>query len=66
LEGFGVRRILNNIMASSRDHVGKSLELKSPMGEATMVYKWPLKKGKGSVKRSEVKTLFLKVNSCIF
>ena len=36
-------------------HVGKTLELKSPMGEKSIFYKWPLKKGKGSVRRSEDK-----------
>ena len=35
-------------------HVGKNLELKSPFGEESVIYKWPLKKGKGSVRRSEV------------
>ena len=40
---------------ASDSHVGKSLELKSPMGEKSITYKWPLKKGKGSVRRSEDK-----------
>lgn len=38
----------------SGPHVGKVLELKSPFGEESITYKWPLKKGKGSVRRSEV------------
>ena len=38
----------------SGPHVGRVLELKSPFGEETITYKWPLKKGKGSVRRSEV------------
>ncbi len=33
---------------------GRFLELKSPMGAQSMRYKWPLKKGKGSMRRSEV------------
>jgi H3 lysine-79-specific histone-lysine N-methyltransferase len=37
----------------SGPHVGKVLELKSPFGEESITYKWPLKKGKGSVRRSE-------------
>ena len=41
-------------------HVGKNLELKSPFGEESVIYKWPLKKGKGSVRRSEVSILFEK------
>ncbi len=32
---------------------GKILELKSPMGKDGMTYTWPLKKGRGSVRRSE-------------
>ncbi len=43
---------------ASCPHVGKSLELKSPFGAESMTYKWPLKKGKGSVRRSEVILLF--------
>ena len=42
-------------MASVSAHVGKSLELKSPMGERSAFYKWPLQKGKGSVRRAENK-----------
>ena len=42
----------------SGPHVGKVLELKSPFGEESITYKWPLKKGKGSVRRSEVRNLF--------
>ena len=43
----------------SGPHVGKVLELKSPFGEESITYKWPLKKGKGSVRRSEVSFLDL-------
>ena len=32
----------------------KFLELKSPVGAPSMKYAWPLKKGKGSLRRSEV------------
>ena len=32
-----------------------TLTLKSPVGKEAMIYNWPLKKGKGSVKRSEDK-----------
>ena len=42
-------------MASDSAHVGKSLELKSPMGVKSAIYKWPLQKGKGSVRRAENK-----------
>ena len=31
------------------------LLLKSPMGAESMIYSWPLKKGKGSLRRSEDK-----------
>ena len=44
--------------SSTGSHVGKVLELKSPFGEEIVTYKWPLKKGKGSVRRSEVRNLF--------
>ena len=40
---------------ASEAHVGKSLELKSPMGVRSAIYKWPLQKGKGSVRRAENK-----------
>ena len=33
----------------------KTIVLKSPMGGDPMVYAWPLKKGKGSMRRSEVR-----------
>jgi hypothetical protein len=33
----------------------KYIELKSPVGAASMKYSWPLKKGKGDMKRSEVR-----------
>ena len=39
----------------SVDGGGPTLTLKSPVGKEAMVYSWPLKKGKGSVKRSEDK-----------
>ena len=39
----------------SLDGGGPTLTLKSPVGKEAMVYSWPLKKGKGSVKRSEDK-----------
>ena len=48
--------------SSNTSTSGKVLELKSPFGEETMTYKWPLKKGKGSVRRSEVRDGFLKNN----
>lgn len=35
---------------------GKHLEVKSPMGTESAFYDWPLKKGKGSMKRSEVRS----------
>ena len=33
----------------------KDLILKSPFGSATKVYSWPLKKGRGSLRKSEDK-----------
>ena len=47
-------------------HVGKVLELKSPFGKESMTYKWPLKKGRGSVRRSEVRFLIFESNSASF
>ena len=51
----------------SNTHVGKVLELKSPFGTDSMSYKWPLKKGRGSIRRSEVSIFCWKINcSLIF
>ncbi len=36
---------------------GRRLELKSPVGAKSAFYSWPLKKGKGSMRRSEVSPL---------
>ena len=41
--------------SSSRGDEGLTLTLKSPVGKEAMVYNWPLKKGKGSLRRSEDK-----------
>ena len=47
--GLGLR-------SSSKPNAGKKcIVLKSPMGGEPMVYDWPLKKGKGSVRKSEVR-----------
>ena len=46
--GLGLR-------SSSKPNAGKKcIVLKSPMGGDPAVYDWPLKKGKGSVRKSEV------------
>ena len=45
--------------SSSNSHVGKVLELKSPFGTESMTYKWPLKKGRGSIRRSEVRSILI-------
>ena len=42
-------------MESGKGPDKRTLTLKSPVGKEAMVYQWPLKKGKGSVKRSEDK-----------
>ena len=56
-------RIIKTNMAtegsSSNSHVGKVLELKSPFGTESMTYKWPLKKGRGSIRRSEVRSILI-------
>ena len=41
--------------SSKKDSSSLTLTLKSPVGKEAMIYSWPLKKGKGSVKRSEDK-----------
>ena len=47
--GLGLR-------SSSKPNAGKRcIVLKSPMGGEPAVYDWPLKKGKGSVRKSEVR-----------
>ena len=44
------------LRSASKTNAGKKrIVLKSPMGGEPMVYDWPLKKGKGSVRKSEVR-----------
>ena len=44
------------LRSASKPNAGKKrIVLKSPMGGEPMVYDWPLKKGKGSVRKSEVR-----------
>ena len=51
--------LMSEVRRFSRDfdprQLTKTLTLKSPVGKEAMVYSWPLKKGKGSLRRSEDK-----------
>jgi hypothetical protein len=49
-----VAEALTNLLTKLTTEEKKCLVLRSPMGASPMVYQWPLKKGKGSMRRSEV------------
>ncbi len=44
-------------MSTSSCASGRQLELRSPVGAESAFYKWPLRKGKGSMRRSEVRKI---------